>query len=114
MHYRKLLPSDYIGHWDIGETDQTLTIERVESREIYVPEAGKDQIKAVIVFQEAKKHWVANRTNLDRIAEIHGPETDDWHGKKITLYVTKVKAFGGMVDAVRVRVPEKTIKGATK
>jgi len=110
MHYRKLLPSNYIGHYDLDGKEQTLTIERIERRDVYVPEAGKDEPKAVIVFKEAKKHWVVNRTNLDRIADFYGPDTDDWIGKEVTLIPTQVKAFGKMVDAVRVKVEEEPLQ----
>jgi hypothetical protein len=37
------------------------------------------------------------------IADLYGPETDQWTGKKITLYATNVKAFGKKEDAIRIR-----------
>jgi len=114
MHYRKLLPSNYIGSWDLDGKEQTLTIDRIERRDVFVPESGKEEPKVIISFKEARKHWVANRTNLDRIASIHGPETDNWVGKKITIMPTKVKAFGKMVDAVRVKYDDKPLKGVQK
>jgi hypothetical protein len=59
--------------------------------------------KAVVYFERATKGLVLNRTNAMIIAHLYGDETDDWRGCRITIYPTRVKAFGSLQDAIRVR-----------
>ena len=54
---------------------------------------------------------VLNKTNCKTIEKIYSPFTDEWLGKKITVFAQKVKAFGDMVDALRIR-PTKPIEKA--
>lgn len=67
---------------------------------------GEEEVKPVVAFQGADKALILNKTNANRIAAVHGWETDDWIGKVIELYVENVEAFGKMQDAIRVRVPK--------
>ena len=48
---------------------------------------------------------IMNKTNCKIIEKIYGtPYIEDWIGKKIQIYVQKgVKAFGEIVDALRIR-----------
>ena len=34
---------------------------------------------------------------------MYGDETDNWMGRQVQLYTTKVKAFGAVHDAIRIR-----------
>lgn len=60
--------------------------------------------KLGIKFQGKDKGMVLNKTNSMTIAHVYGGNTDDWMGKKIFLYSTKVDYAGQMVDAIRCRV----------
>lgn len=54
---------------------------------------------------------IMNSTNLKQIAKLFGsPYIEDWAGKSIQLYTTPVKAFGEVVEALRVRpmIPQLT------
>ena len=106
MHYRKLYNSDYIGSYDLDGKDTVLTIEGVEKSAVFNPSTQAEEEKAVVTFKEAKKAWIMNRTNGDAIASLHGEDTDNWIGKQITLTTAKVKAFGKVTDAIRVKLPE--------
>jgi hypothetical protein len=64
---------------------------------------NKTVTKPVAWFSNATKGMVLNRTNTMIIAGLYGPETDLWAGKRITIYATKVRAFGKLEDAIRVR-----------
>lgn len=47
---------------------------------------------------------IVNSTNAKAITlAVGSPYIEDWTGKKITLYVAKIKAFGEQVDALRVK-----------
>jgi hypothetical protein len=65
----------------------------------------------IAYFVEPVKPVVLNVTNCKVIAKIYKtPDVEKWMGKKIQLFATQVKAFGELVDAVRVRsyVPDES------
>lgn len=109
-HYRKFFDSDYIGAYDLEDGDKVLTIEAVGRETIFVPQSNTEETKFVLRFKEARKAMVCNRTNADTIAELHGTDADQWVGKQITLYPAKVKAFGKVQEAIRIRKPEQKLK----
>jgi hypothetical protein len=49
---------------------------------------------------------VLNKTNATMIAKMHGEETNDWSGKRITLCAREVEFQGSMTSALRV-LPQK-------
>ena len=64
---------------------------------------GKQE-ECIVAQLAGEKPFILNKTNCKTIAKVHGsPYIEDWAGKKITLYVAKVKAFGDTVEALRVR-----------
>lgn len=119
MDARLLFPTLFLSSLDLGGKDVTLTIRRVVVEELKT-EKGP-QKKPVIYFEETRKkaeangdaskekRMVMNKTNMLTIGDLYGFEMDDWRGKRITLYSTKVDSFGKKVDAIRVReqVPAK-------
>ncbi len=61
-----------------------------------------------LFFVGKDKGLVLNKTNFNVIADITGEaDSDDWPGKRITLYATKVDYQGRRVDAIRVDDPPK-------
>ncbi len=121
MHIRLLYPSLYLGAVDLHDKDVVLTIRRLVTEELKT-ERGSEK-KPVLYFVETKKaaekagapdkekRLVLNKTNAFIIAAMHGTETNDWPGKRITLYPTKAVAFGKTVDCIRVR---ETVPGAAE
>ena len=103
----KLLhPSDYIAAEECRDAagkpmDVTLTIASIRIEEMET-DTGKES-KPVIRFIETTKKIILNRTNADSIAELYGPEAEQWIGKRITIYPTRVKAWGEMKACIRVR-----------
>ena len=112
MDVRLLYPTKYIKAADLQGKDVTLTISRVEPREELKSAQGTDY-KPALYFKEMEernargqgenKRLVLNKTNATTIAGIHGNETDNWVGKKVTLFPTTTRAGGKTVDCVRVR-----------
>ena len=97
----------------------TLTIEYVRTEEI----RGHKEVeeKPVMYFQEVQKGLVVNKTNAKYLIGLFGTdETEDWRGKRITLYTEKVNAFGKIHDAIRVKesaidaMPPEEVKKAAK
>ena len=101
-HWKALTNPNYLGAYAFqpGE-EKTVTIKEVK-RETVQNERGKEEC-TVAYFIEDIKPLILNKTNGDAISKVWGtPYIEDWSGKKITLKVKKVSAFGDMVDAVRV------------
>lgn len=98
----------YLKGEDLADTDDiTLTIEGVEIKQF--DDGGK---KAIITFGGTDKKLVVNKTNALMINEVAGSrDTDNWIGKSITLYGTKVEYGGKLTDGIRVRPPTKKKTG---
>jgi len=86
------------------DADLTVTI-KIVSTEILTGKSGKpDETKPVAYFNEVNKGLILNKTNFAAISKITGEEdSDNWTGKKITLTVIDVDAFGDIVKAIRVK-----------
>lgn len=102
MNVNDLFPTRFIAAADLNGKSFTLTIRSVTLEDMQSHD-NKTVTKPCLWFTNATKGMVLNRTNTMTIAELHGPETDLWAGKRITIYATKVRAFGKMEDAIRVR-----------
>jgi hypothetical protein len=70
-----------------------------------IGEGAKATTKVLITFQGAKKAFVANKTNCNRIAFRHGTKLSGWTGKEIILYPELVDFQGEAVEAIRVKHP---------
>lgn len=102
MQISKVFPSKYVAAADLNGKPVTLTIKRVSLEEM--KDHNSNLIKKPVVwFEKATKGFVMNVTNARTIADLYGDETDDWTGKRITIYPTQVRAFGKMQDCIRVR-----------
>ena len=108
MKISTIFPSKYVAAEDLNGKPITLTITNVKLEEMQSHDNSKVS-KPVVYFERATKGFVLNRTNATIIADLYGDETDGWTGKRITIYPTRVKAFGKEVAAIRVRdqVPAK-------
>jgi len=99
MKATELCPSPHIEAAEL-DGDMPVTIAAVDFAEV-----GEEKVrKGVVFFAEFKgRGMVLNRTNLKRIIELHGNETDQWTGKQITLYPSETDFQGRTVDCIRVR-----------
>ena len=103
-HWKKLTNPDYLGAYAFqpGE-EKTLLIKEVRREMVFNPSSGSKEECTVCHFEGPVKPLILNVTNCKVIAKVWGtPYIEDWAGRKITLKVKKVKAFGEMIDAVRV------------
>lgn len=62
--------------------------------------------KPCIHFPGKDKGLILNKTNATAIAGAYGPDTDGWLGKSIELFSMKVQGPSGLVDGLRVSIPE--------
>lgn len=101
MNVNEIWPSKYIKAMDLNGRDITVEIDRLAIEEIGVP--PKIEAKPVLYFKKAKKSMVCNRVNGMTIAAMYGPETAAWEGKRVTLFPTRVTAFGSVFEVIRIR-----------
>lgn len=64
---------------------------------------GVKQWKFVLTFEEFDKQFVCNKTNSLTLSKLLGDESDDWPGRKITLYSTEVQYKNEMVPSIRIK-----------
>lgn len=104
-HWKKLTNPDYLGSYALnpGE-DLVVTIKSVGNESVTGTD-GKKENCMVMRFQENVKPMVLNATNSKTITKLFKtPYVEQWVGRKIQIYVEKgVKAFGEIVDALRIR-----------
>ena len=103
-HWKKWNNPDYLGSYAFqpGE-EKTVTIKKVIREMVFNPSSNGKEECTVAYFEEGLKPLILNTTNCKTISKVWGsPYVEDWAGKKITLKVKKISAFGDMVDAVRV------------
>lgn len=95
--------ANYLGGWSFADGDQILTIKDVYEQEVRSKDSGTET-KLTVIYEETDLPMVLNRTNADMIARVTGTSyTGDWIGKKIKVGSSKVRAFGDVFDAIRVR-----------
>lgn len=104
IHWKKLVNTNYIGSHDFQPNQELkVTIESV-AQEMVKSSDGKEESCIVARIKGAKKPLILNKTNCKIIQKnFETPYINEWEGKEITLYVAKVKAFGEVVDAIRVK-----------
>ena len=103
-HWKKLTNPDYLGAYALDEGQELiLTISYVREETVTGPD-GKKEDCTVMHFAEKVKPMILNVTNAKTITKIYNtPYIENWAGKKIQIYVAQVKAFGDLVDALRIR-----------
>lgn len=113
-HYRSMFESNgmlYACHLD-GK-DVTVTISKVEAGTITGSKGKKDK-KPLVSFEGKQLKLGLNKTNGKIVAGMYGPNTDDWVGKRITLFATTTEFGSETVECIRVRpkVPPAARAGA--
>jgi hypothetical protein len=102
-HWKKLTNPNYIGS-EILQPGQELklTIEKVQKEQVKTAEGTQECI--VAYFKGGQKGMIINKTNAKIITKIlDTPYIEQWAGKSIIIYAAKVRAFGEMVEALRVK-----------
>lgn len=103
-HFKKLLNPKYLGSHDLEEgKEYKVTIEKFERDVEIIGDGGKKQKKSIVYFAGATKPMILNATNLKMISLVVGSKfIEDWIGKSLFIKVVQERAFGEMLDVVRV------------
>lgn len=105
-HWKKLDNPNYLGAYSLlngsENTEITALITKVQLEKVKT-ERGTEDCR--VMYLEGYKPMILNSTNSKTIQKIYNtPYIEDWKGKYVTIYVAKIKAFGEMVDALRVKM----------
>lgn len=108
--FRKFMDKNYLGSWDVPDKgDLILTIDHAEQNDVK-NERGSERKLTLHFIESGYKPMILNTTNAKAISKAYGStKVEDWQGKKVAIFTTKVDAFGGTTDALRIRdYPPKT------
>jgi len=125
-HWKKTLNKDYLGSHDLdnGEGDYSeikATIKRVTLKDVTDPQGNKSKEK-IAEFAGNTKPMILNSTACKHIEKFtNSSYLEEWLNVPVQIFVQRgVKAFGDVVDALRLRdfqpeteLPE-LIKGGPK
>lgn len=101
-HWKRLINPDYIGAYALNpDEDLTVTIDYVQREQIVGTDGKKED--ATVAHLKGHKPLILNVTNSKSIAKLYGPYIEEWAGKEITLYASMTKAFGDVVECLRIR-----------
>lgn len=102
-HWKKLTNPDYLGAYDFQPNEErTVTIKNVTRKMVVGPDGKKEECTVAELI--GSKPMILNNTNCKTITSIYGtPYVEEWNNIKVTLFVARVKAFGEVVDALRVK-----------
>lgn len=97
---------NYLGSWDLGELpnrEATLTIERIVDEEVVTN--GKTEVCTSCYWTDrAFKPMILNVTNKKTICKLYKTkDTEKLKGKSVIIGIDRVKAFGDIYDALRIR-----------
>ena len=107
-HWREIKQTDFLGSHDLndgsgGFREITATIKQAEKQKVKDIN-GDDSVELVLTFTDGLKPMILNVTNSRTLAKLfRSSYIEDWAGKKILIGTEKVKAFGEMHDALRIR-----------
>jgi len=103
-------PSEYLKADDFKPEKggpQVWTIREMTRKEVLDEATGKEKMKYYLWFEEDKRCLGLNVTNWLLIEAMYGDNLhDEWMGKRVKLYTTKVPFGNGLVDAVRILPPD--------
>ena len=107
-HWKQLTNPDYLGAYSLLP-GQELTVEivRVERKQVTGADGKKED--CTVAYLKDSKPMILNATNCRTLSKIYGtPYIEEWAGKSVIIHSEKVKAFGDVVDALRIK-PTKPI-----
>ena len=106
-HWKKLTDPKYLGAWDFEpKEERVVQFEKVQQEEVMNLDGKKEP--CIIAYFKGLKPMILNKTNMKAITKSTGTAfIEEWNGKEVTLFTCQVKAFGDVVDAIRIK-PTKT------
>jgi len=103
-HWKKLVDTNYLGSWDIVGGRLVLQIVKIKQERIFNQNKNAEESCTVAYFSDERyKPMILNKTNCKTMQKLTGsPYIEKWAGTRIEIKTEKVKAFGEVVDALRI------------
>lgn len=103
-HWKKLTNPNYLGAYSLDDNKSIVLTIREIRMEAVTGSDGKKEDCAVCYWQENEKPMIMNTTNLKMVAKLTGSDyIEKWPGTKVRIGTEKVRAFGTVTDALRIR-----------
>lgn len=104
-HWKKLTNPDYLGAYALEPgQDIVATIKSVGIEQVMGTDGKKEECTVAHFVEAGIKPMILNVTNCKTLEKLYKtPYIEDWAGRKMQIGVESVKAFGDVVDALRVR-----------
>ena len=114
-HWKKLTNPDYLGAYALDEgAEPVLTIKAVRKEMVTGADGKKEECIVAHWTNPGVKPMILNATNCKTITKLlRTPYIEEWAGHSIQIRVEQVRAFGDVVDALRVK-PVLPTKGAAQ
>ena len=115
-HWKKQFNYEYLGSYSLeGDREKVVTIKGVSTEKV-TGQSGRKEDCFTVSFKEFDKPMILNRTNSKAIEKVaSSPLIEEWIGVQVSLYVQPgVRAFGDVVDALRIRDTKPTKEKLTK
>lgn len=102
-HWKKLVDTNYLGSWNITNGKLVLQIASVKKERIFNQTKNAEESCPVAYFTDANyKPMILNKTNCKTLQKLTGsPYIENW-AVRVEIKTEKVKAFGEVVDALRI------------
>lgn len=106
MKLNNMFPRKYANGADLNGQSVTVTVHSMTIEKLS-PHAGQPPMDRFILhFSETQKGVILSRTLAEQIASIlHSDDTDQWIGKKITLFPQPLTVAGKSRIAIRAKKP---------
>lgn len=104
-HWKQEFNYDYLGAYSLQpKEEKILTIKELKKEKVKNTD-GKEQECLVAKFVEPDvKPMILNKTNCKIIQNVYKtPHIEKWVGIRIIVYAVEVKAWGEVVDALRIK-----------
>ena len=114
MKLNDLFPRKYATGEDLAGKSVTLTISHLRLEKM-IPTPGTAPVeKWVVFFKEAQKGIVLSKTLATQIARAVGSDdTEEWPGKRVTLFPETVNVAGQTRVAIRARQAAAPVQTST-
>lgn len=107
-HVSELLQSKYLKKEDL-QRPVLWAVAAIRKEPVKDPKTGDSEEKWIIYFEEDDRGLVLNKTNIHKLGELCGDDTDSWIGHKVVLYNDPTVSFGGKSGGIRIRAPKVTV-----
>jgi hypothetical protein len=106
MKLDQLFPTRYATGADLNGKAFTFTVAAVSMEQMHSQPGKPAEAKPVLYFKETQKGIVLTRPLAMQIAEIlRSTDTDEWTGKKVTIYPQPLIVAGQHRVAIRAKTP---------